>query len=142
MSCTTALVVPAASLKNCSAAEQLEDLRRLLRRDGQARARDAAAHLDRAREHLTLPRFAGWLAGDEELLQAVAELLAIGAAHPAGHLIEQVRRRRRRRRQPDPEHRDRGGKVERAELIDQPLSLDPVDRGVPEAVKPLHRPRG
>ena len=37
-----------------------------------------------------MPRFRRRLAGHEELLQRVAEPLAIGAAHLAGHLIEQV----------------------------------------------------
>ncbi len=122
-----------------AAPEQLEDLRGLLRRDGQARARDAAAHLERADQDVPAPRVHRGLAGHEELLERVPEPLAIGATHLPGHLVEQVRRGAGRRRLPDPEHRERGGEVERAELVDQPLTLDPVDRGVPEAIETLHR---
>ena len=122
-----------------TAPEQIEDLRGLLRRDGQAGADDAAAHLERAHQDVRAARVPRRLAGHEELEQGVAEPLAIGPADLPGHLIEQIERAPGRRPLPDPEHRERRGEVERAKLVDQPLTLDPVDRGVPEAVEPLHR---
>ncbi len=141
MSWTTALVVPAASLKNSplrSSSRTFAASSGVTGRPGRARPPPTwSARI----KHIRAPRFSRWLAGHEELVQRVAEPLAIGAAHLPGHLVEQIGRGSRSRRLPDPEHRERGGKIQGAELVDQPLSLDPVDRGVPEAVEPLHRRR-
>jgi hypothetical protein len=129
---------PGGVAEELAAPEQIEDLRGLRGRDRQTRPDEIAAHLQRADQDVLAPRFRRRLARHEELLQRETEPLAVGAAHLPGHLIEQVGRGAGRRGLSGPEHRERGGKVQRAELVDQPLAPDPVDRGVPEPFESLH----